>query len=295
MDTWQNTRRHDLHYFDEGYKTVKQFAPVLNLPFLTFQKISPIIEDITYRQINSWEKEELITGTRQNNDERGWRKFSFIDLIKLQIIADLRRNDFAIKRIKTIVDAISNTTFEKIISAPSEKNVRLEKVKFYLLEYAFVRVTNKQKIIAIIDEDNEVVFEPVDKALVYYSGVWQASPLTIILPIWCYVKNLAKLSNKDMPVSDDSSLITLLEKLRHTPTTKEQRILDIVKNKAYDEITLKKRNNDEILIRAKQRTSASISDKDIIDLINRNDYQSVTVITEQGKRVALIQEESIKV
>lgn len=293
MDNYINSLRYELHYFNEGYKTVKDFAPVFNHPFLIFQKILPLIEGITYRQINSWEQEDLISGTRQN-DERGWRKFSLIDVIKLQLIADLRNNGVSIKRIKSILDKISNATFTLSITAPPEK-IRQEKIKFFLLEYALVRVTNGEKIIALIDDADEVLLQQVDKALVYYSGIWQAYPLTLILPFWRYAKNLGKLSNKDIPMKEKSSLANLLIKLQNTPTTKEQKILDIVKDKAYDEITLKKRNNDEILIRAKRRTSGDFSDKDIVDLINQKNYQSVTVITDKGKRVALIQEESIKV
>ncbi len=294
MDTRINTRLHDLHYFDEDYKAVKEFVPVFNHPFLTFQKISPIIDGVlTYRQINFWEEEGLISGTRKDN-EKTWRKFSFIDLLKLQIIADLRRNCLSIKRIKSILDKISNATFTLSVTHPPEK-IKQEKIKFYLLEYAFVRVTNKQRIIALIDDENEIILEPVDKALLYYSGVWQAYPTIIILPFWRYVKNVARLSGKDSLISDDSYLTSLLSKLSSAPTAKEQKILGIIRNKVYEEITIVKKDGISFTIRAKSHRRGTFSDEDVVKIINDKAFQTVAVSMFNGQKITIEREETIKV
>ncbi len=57
----------------------------------------------------------------------------------------------------------------------------------------------------------------------------------------------------------------------------------------------KKSDNNEYTIKVKSRKSGKLSDKDIVNLINQKDYQKITVITEKGQKIALIQEERIKV
>lgn len=57
-------------------------------------------ENHTYRIINHWESNGLIDSKRK--DERGWRKFSLIEIIWLEIIKRLRQFGVSIKNINKI-------------------------------------------------------------------------------------------------------------------------------------------------------------------------------------------------
>lgn len=75
----------------------------------------------------------------------------------------------------------------------------------------------------------------------------------------------------------------------------ERKVIDIIRNKDYEEIKIIKNNKDELTIKAKSRKNRPLSDKEVIELIQSKQFQKVSVITSAGKIIAAIQEESIKV
>lgn len=95
--------RHDA--FDNGFE--QYFKD------LRSNKISKVLNDserkvklksITYRQVNSWEEQELLTIKRK---DRGWRKFSIMEAVWLKIVAELREFGFPIEKIKVTKESLS--------------------------------------------------------------------------------------------------------------------------------------------------------------------------------------------
>jgi len=71
---------------------------------LRSNKISKVLNDserkiklnsVTYRQLNSWEEQDLLTIKRK---DRGWRKFSIMEAVWLKIVAELREFGFPIEK-----------------------------------------------------------------------------------------------------------------------------------------------------------------------------------------------------
>ena len=91
------------------------------------------------------------------------------------------------------------------------------------------------------------------------------------------------------------STSTINELFELNLTKQEKNVLEIIRSKEYEEITLKKSNNKKISIKAKSKKSGKYSDEDIINSINDGDYQSVTAIIENGERVSITQEKRMKV
>jgi len=80
---------------------------------LRSNKISKVLNDserkiklnsVTYRQLNSWEEQDLLTIKRK---DRGWRKFSIMEAVWLKIVAELREFGFPIEKIKVTKESLS--------------------------------------------------------------------------------------------------------------------------------------------------------------------------------------------
>lgn len=285
---WNNARRNYIYYEASDYSVAKELYPLLHKPFLTLKKVENIIDDITYRKINLWCNDELVSDSREDNDA-GWRKFSYIDIIKLLLITDLRKFNMPIDDIKTIINKVSYTTFTQLVKPTT--------IRVLELEYFYLKAQSGNRIALLIDFKKEpiVVFGTEAKTMVDYQAIRKADSPLLILPFFSYVQKIASLSNQTISVNEKTSMSDVVLKRFYVPSSQEQKIIDVIRNKTYEEITIKRSNNDEIVIKAKRRESGKFTDKDVIDLINKRDYQSVTVITDNGQKVALIQEASIKV
>ncbi len=266
-------------YNSAEYNIVKKYASLFNEQAFTLKQIKNCIENITYRKVNDWENKGLLVVNRKKNPV-GWRKFSINDVLKLSIISDLKKFGLNYQKIKTIINGISQDT----IRVKDNKNVE---EKFLKLEYNFLCGLRGDKLYLMIDKYNSHLF---DKILVITDFIYNDSylnPQIIILPFFFYIQTLSSnLLNINRGYPSDSICLKFLE-LRQTD--QEKKILKIIRDKNYQEIFIKK-DNDEFKIKTKIRKNGLISDKDIIKLINSQEYQNVTVITENGKKISIIQE-----
>lgn len=278
LNDYDNFRKERI-YSSAEYNIAKEYAPLFNEQAFTIKQIKSCVEDITYRKVNDWENKGLLVVNRKKNPV-GWRKFSINDVLKLSIISDLKKFSLKYHKIKTIIDKISQDT----IRPKNNKNVE---EKFLKLEYNFLCAMQGEKLYLMIDKYNSHLF---DKILVITDFIYNDSyldPRIIILPFFLYIQKLSSnLLNIKRDYPSDSICLKFLE-LRQTD--QEKKILKIIRDKNYQEIFIKK-DNDEFKIKAKIRKNGLISDKDIIKLINSQEYQNVTVITENGKKISIIQE-----
>jgi len=265
-------------YNSAEYNFVKKYASFFNEQAFTIKQIKNCIENITYRKINDWENKGLLVANREKNPV-GWRKFSINDVLKLFIISDLKKFGLNYKKIKTIITGISQDTIRV-------KNNNTEE-KFLKLEYNFFCGMKGEKLYLMIDKYNSHLFDKILVITDFIYGDSYLDPKIIILPFFLYIQKLSSnLLNIKRDYPSDSICLKFLE-LRQTD--QEKKILKIIRDKNYQEIFIKK-DNDEFKIKTKIRKNGLISDKDIIKLINSQEYQNVTVITENGKKISIIQE-----
>lgn len=266
-------------YNSAEYHIVKENAFLFNKQAFTIKQIKNCIENITYRKVNDWENKGLLVANREKNSV-GWRKFSINDVLKLSIISGLKELGLKYHKIKTIIDKISQDT----IRVKDNKNIE---EKFLKLEYSFLCGIKGEKLYLMIDRYNNHLF---DKLLVITDFIYNDSyldPKIIILPFFFYIQTLSTILlniNRNYP-----SYSICLKFLELRLTDKEKKILEIIRDKKYQEIFIKK-YNDEFIIKAKIKKNGLISDRDIINLINSKEYQNVTVTTEKGQKISIIQE-----
>ncbi|MBU1086467.1 MAG: MerR family transcriptional regulator [Candidatus Omnitrophica bacterium] len=171
------------------YGNVKKISPLLQTPSFTLKDCQKCIPELTYRKINDWDRKDLITGARVNK-RAGWRKFSIIDLVKLLIICDLRRFGLHIENIKSILSKISNAFVEDDIQH------NLKRSKFLQLEHYIVCSFLKDKILLLIDSNQNITFFKQNEAIKYYFKFDKAKDPVIILPFFSYVEKIKKASKE---------------------------------------------------------------------------------------------------
>ena len=257
----------------------KDYQSTLNKPRFTIKKSKFFINNLTYKKVNDWDNKNVISGERDNK-KAGWRKFSLIDITKLFIISDLRKLGFNIDKINKILKNIS------IYSLGALKEGKLHKHTFFLLEYFFLDCLQGNKNSIIIEEEEEIFFFDEIDLFQNHFYLDQASTPIIILPFFDYVKRIAE--RLDMKVNYDKDP-KVYELFKILPL--ERKILDIIYNEKYRKIEITKKNNDQLLITTRSIRSGKYNKKDVLDLIDQKDYQSVKAILEDGQIVAISQEE----
>ncbi len=293
-----NNRKVDA-YLSENYKITKQTFVDLHEPIFTLKNSQTIVNNLTYRKVNDWDAKNIISGSR-DNAESGWRKFSAIDIIKLLIITDLRKIGCSIDKIKKILYEIANgkVNLWKLEYPDGKANLRRlkeykeEEDRFLQLEYYTLGCLGGEKIVLSIDENDNPMFLIERDFVSFYSALEDSASPFIVLPFFSYIHALArKYGDMNIKIREGS---TISELFNNILTEKEKKIIDIIRNKDFQEININKTDKEELNIKAKSRKNKQLSNKEIIELIKSKQYQKVEVITSAGKIVAAIQEESIK-
>lgn len=282
---WNNSRLKDIYYQRDDYKDAETLSRFLHHPHFTIKQIESLVPNLSYRRINLWTTEtRLISDSR--TEDTGWRKFSQIDILKLQIITALREDaGIAIENIKTLMDKISSSTFSQ--------SVEPKTVKVLELEYAYLKAKSGNKYSLLIDfrEEPLIVLGTEAKTLADYLAIREGDSPMLILPFYRYVERM----NKSIPLIENTTMGSVILKRHFAPSAKEQKLLDIIRKKQYEEISLVRKDGGNFIIRAKSHQRGSFSDKDVLSAINSKDFQSVTVSTVGGKKLTISQEETIKV
>ena len=118
------------NFFNDEHKHIRQF--------LNKKAERPFKEDFTYRVYNHWEAHNLLD-TDRGKKGGGWRRFSIIDIIWINIISRLRKFGVSIENIKKVKNSLSNLSQDKLGQFPQlEFFVTMffcHKYPFYLLVF----------------------------------------------------------------------------------------------------------------------------------------------------------------
>jgi len=118
------------------------------------------------------------------------------------------------------------------------KNGRPYNETFLQLEYFMLSSLSGNKILLLIDEENNSSFFSEKDAVEAYFHFDEASSPLIILPFFLYVRRMFKRAKEE---SLDS---TIKELYKDRLTEKEKKILNIISEKKYESITIKKQNGE---------------------------------------------------
>ncbi len=255
-------------HLSESYKFTEILSPVLNNPAITVQTLMHIDEGFTYRRINEWSEKRLILGSRDN--VRGWRRFSFVDVVKLQIVLNLRRIGLPVDRIRIILDELGDYSYQ------GKKVKMLE----HFIMYALV---NGISFVLVIDGNN-CPFLDIPVSLMYVNNPFDKDGMPlVVLPFSHYAWSIEAPVDGRRPVLEDLRQLLLTEK--------EKRILEIIQDKKFKEIIINKGDN-HFKVTAKTIKQGKFSEQEIIKAVKDKDYQNVTVVVNAGQSIVLKKDES---
>ena len=248
---------HRKEAFDIGYK--QYFKDIANnriSQILNSKERNVKFENITYRQLNSWEKEGLLTNERE---DRSWRRFSIMDALWVKVILELREFGMGWEQIK-------NTKYSLEYDS-KEYGVQMPILEFYT---AFA-IGNKMPVLLLVFKDGLCV--PAN--LTQYKVAREFSEvenhllidLNAILQGFFPNVDLKSKNKTEMPVDVD-----------------EMELLAFLRLNTFEKVDIYFKNGKMETVEGLQRVDVTNM---ISDVIKEHNYQKIEVVVEGGKNVSL--------
>lgn len=212
--------------------------------------------EITSRIINHWQSEELISENRSNI--KGWRRFSYIDLVWIHIIKELRVFGFTLENIKKI---------RKFIFIPQ----RGIKSPAFGLEFYMVLCCANIPCSVVIFPDCTVQFATHSELEASYKCKLIGTHLNI---------SLNHILQRIMPTE---SLIPK-HNFQDVLSIKEKEILSLIRLGKYESVKIFFKTGK--IDRIEKRESINVGEK-IRKIIRDSAYQRIEVVVENNKVVSI--------
>ncbi len=235
-------------YYD--YVSDKRYEALWNLFNVKRRRISE--EFISYRLINHWENEGLISNLR-NEEGGGWRKYSYMDIIWLLIMKELRNFGYGLTEIKNVKNTLITG---------------LNKCEYGELEfYAALCLTRRVPINVLAFSNNtaevgtyyEIIDTFKNKGLLNHISINLNSILMVLFP-----------SEDLTPRFNDFIEFT----------NKEVQILESIRMENIDSLAIEYLNGEPDRIKISKSESPDIK---VANLIIKDAYQSITTEIHNGK------------
>jgi DNA-binding transcriptional MerR regulator len=210
-------------------------------------------KDFSYRIINHWEENGLLDADR--GDGQGWRKFSLIDIVWLNIIVELRKFGVSIENIHKVKQRLNFLYKEGDISS-------FHYLEFYTAQYlltkqpTFLLVFNNFEVEIAVDSEIRISDEL--NTLDNFIRVNLHTIIQGILPS----KDLTPIYNDKIGLNDDELSLMLA-----------------IRTGAYKELVIKMKNGKINRIDKKVENP----EKKIHQLLKQKTYDTITIIRENGK------------
>lgn len=240
---------------------------------------------LTYRQVNTLDTDKLLSNERV--DKKGWRKFSYKELVYTLIVSELKKFGFKHEQLKQLWQAFfSEPTKEPKGSGGIDINRSIG-------ETAIGCVFGEVEIILCVDSNGSVVFyDPIN-----YSLFYQASKSHIQIVLNNIINGLRlKAGKEEIPIKW-SVQQSILDGYKHGLSTKEADLLKIIRNDEYSTIRIKKKDGEVTLVSAEMVNNGNSETmaRDLIAILNKKDFQDISIVKRDGKIVNYKVEETIKI
>lgn len=213
----------------------------------------------TSRILNHWEKEGLINDKRPSG--KGWRMYSMMDMIWLNIISELRSFGYPLNKIKKVKESL-------IELFPKHK----EKHELpYLEVYVALALTKRDAAYLLVFENGEALPAKHDEIVSALKLQTIGNHLKISIN-----DILQKLfPKKDLSPIHESSL---------TLSKDEFELMFLVRTGNYESINIKRKNGKIEMLEA---TESIETDKRITEILQKGDYQNIEIKQANGKVVCI--------
>lgn len=240
---------------------------------------------LTYRQVNTLDTDRLLANERQN--KKGWRKFSYKELVYTLIVSELKKFGFKHEQLKQLWQAFfSEPTREPKGSGGIDINRSIG-------ETAIGCTFGGVEIILCIDSEGKAIFcDPLNYSLFYQSS---NSQIQIVLNN-IINKFSSKASIEIVPVKWSIQQY-ILAGYNQDLSLKEKELLKIIRNDDFSTISIKKKDGEITLVSAEKvnNGNSETTIKDLIDILNKKDFQDISIVKRDGKIVNCKVEETIRI
>lgn len=233
----------------------------LREPRYLVKSVRLIDSGITYRKINLWEKNGLFRSHR-DTEKRGWRRFSFSEVVWLLMISDLKRVGVRGPVIRHVLTWLATTP---------------EGVPW--LETLLVTTIRGMRSLLIIDVDGRPTIPLNDDAILSNVRPKEADGPVICCPVYKYVQRVLTLSGTKL------EFIGSWQQRSISP--EEMEILEIIHSEQYERIEIVKSNGKSKTIKALTRKKGDFTVRDVILQLQARDYQTVEISVSGGRIVTL--------
>lgn len=221
-----------------------------NINFLTEKKYRIKDTDSTYRVINHWSSLGLLDDTRLS-DNKGWRKFSLVDLVWLKVLMQLRQFGVPLEKIKIGYQAIT------------------EKAEIFECGVALCMMRKSINLIFFSDGHIEIIPR---RALTVSESMGTFKEATYL------VVSLNRCLEQIFPGRSYLPPLDMFEL-----STKEISILSALRSGEYDEITIQLKNGDFERIDTKKGHIGEA--EKLADILSKFSYGDLTIKKQAGKIV----------
>lgn len=218
-------------------------------------------EKLSSRVLNHWYQEGIITDDRPNN--KGWKKFSFSEIVWMQIVIKLRRFGLDLQRIKKVKEQID-------IYNTIKSQSKCPLLDFYII----VAITSSIPI-------KFIVFESGQAEIVKQTEIDLANYLNNITEDFITI-DINKLLNRIIAKKSVKA-----DYFNYNKTEIEKEIFNSLYLDKDKSITIKLNNGKEFLVNKEKVLS---SKKEMESLLNKLDYAQGSTIKRRNKKYHKIEE-----
>ena len=244
----------DFHFF--GWFLHEKKAAIQK-EFLSNEKLRLSSENISYRTINHWQKIGLIEDSRE--DGKGWRKYSISDIIWVNVISELRCFGLSIELIRNVKKQIESIK-------DSEHKISKRTLFDYYLLYA---MTHKKPAYLLVFKNGEcLLFNTTELEFAQSFQSIEGSYIKIDL-----YALLRKVYKKESP----------FEEGYFTPNPLDPEEAEVLKTISQKGLKSMKINLKDGAVISFEGVIEEPTGTRIIDLLQANKFQSVTIKRHKGK------------
>lgn len=273
-----------LHFSEDAeINLLKSDEKVDLMPFLSEPRYRVGDIPITYRQIYLLSKDGLLDAQQ---DEGKWRKFSFVELVFLFTIKELKTIGFSNGQLVPLYEAFFKGGKSDMIKR--ENGVTVPRgYASRAIGYAFLQIPVTMRYTANGEVD---FYDPVHLSLLGLNG--RTCILINISDIVAQVTSIVG-GKGEFGVSVFDALVKVLLS-RTGISDKERQLLEILRDKQYETVTVRKKNDKLNIVNATRSGDGDMTDMELLKVIRGGDFRDITIHRRGGENAHFTVDDVIK-
>jgi DNA-binding transcriptional MerR regulator len=241
---------------------------------------------LSYRQVNSLSVELVIKDDRPN-PKKGWRYFSLHDIIFFKVLEKCRELGLDNAQIKDLRDCFYHEIPDKAMRVNSNK---------LHSEMAIKAVMAGAKV--------SLILTPNESYKAYFFDLGSEPLINMMHDFYIYINfnhivdNALKLAmgkhKPELPDYRDWSDL-LIELSQSALTPKEKEVIDIIRQKDYTKVTIKKKGETLNVYGESVKDASDLTAEQLVKVMSEKNYSNIEIQKRDGKIVSYKQEDVYKI